>query len=538
MIVYYKTSLVFTYLLQYLGEEKFNDIMQQFFRNWQFRHPYPDDLRRVFEENCDRDLGWLFDDLIATNGKIDYKITAVKGDSVLVKNSGDIASPLQLTSKKDGLIQQRRWYPGFKGREWLHLVTEKSDNVVLFDSIWLPEINQKNNSFKTHGLLKWVEPINVNAFQIFEKPDRTLVGIFPTVGWNYYNKTLLGVVVYSPLIPKQTLEYQLMPMFGLGNHNFAGMGRAVINLYPESAFLQALQLSINARRFGTGAGHNDNYNRARGEIMMLFRNHNARSVFEKSLRLGITSASQQSMVTNDRIFENYFLTLNAGFANHHIWNPYRINFNMEKHNTYLISSLEINSSLALKYASKAIQARIFAAGFLQKDNDFSNFYNIRLSGASGIHDYKFENLYLGRFEDITDKNRSVFLSQQFVPDEGGFVSNIPYATSDWWLVSAGLTIRIPRMPVSVFFNAGTYSGAGSSIWYVSAEESVKSELLSYETGFVINLGEFIKVYFPVATSKDISRVHKIFSENLWQTLRYTIDLNVINPFKLKDQIFN
>ena len=46
ILVYYK-SAIFTYYLQhYLGEEKMNEIMQEFFDEWKFKHPQPNDLRQ------------------------------------------------------------------------------------------------------------------------------------------------------------------------------------------------------------------------------------------------------------------------------------------------------------------------------------------------------------------------------------------------------------------------------------------------------------------------------------------------------------
>ncbi len=117
---------------------------------------------------------------------------------------------------------------------------------------------------RTRGPLKAIEPINIHFFQLLENSNRTQIGILPAVGWNNYNKTLLGILLYSPLLPKQTIEYQLMPMVGLGNHDIAGMGKVSLNLFRNSPVFESVQMSMDARRFGYAITNGSSYNRFRG----------------------------------------------------------------------------------------------------------------------------------------------------------------------------------------------------------------------------------------------------------------------------------
>ena len=56
VVVYFKSALAYNYLFEYLGEAEFNRIMQQFFREWQYRHPGPTisgrHLKRAVEKIC------------------------------------------------------------------------------------------------------------------------------------------------------------------------------------------------------------------------------------------------------------------------------------------------------------------------------------------------------------------------------------------------------------------------------------------------------------------------------------------------------
>lgn len=536
-MAYYKAALVFTYLMQSVGEDKFNAIMQEFFNNWQYRHPGPDDLRKAFEENTDEELAWLFDDLMGTTKRLNYGISKVQPGKVLVKNYGQVASPVKLTLKNDGEALTSAWYPGFSGKKWLELPTSSGNRVVLFDSVWLPEINRHNNFHKTAGLLRKTEPVNLHPLQLLENPGSTRIGIMPALGWNNYNKTLLGIVVYSPLLFTRTLEFQLMPMVGLGNHDVAGMGKVTLNLFPRNGIIRTIQLSAKARRFGYFTENGNSYNTAGGDVNIVFRNAEARSKAVKTLKISGVIVDEPQFQFDHNLLHHYYFDIDASLSQPYTLYSYSVGLNMEKSNNYLRASVELKAALHTNYARNAIQFRAFVGGFLDTESDFGMRNALRLSGASGYYDTKYNDLYLGRFETLGDPNRQKLLSQQFTADHGGFASNNPFAYSDKWLASAGLTVKVPRLPVSLFVNAGTYSGAGDSWLYESVEKDILSELIPFETGAMLSISGILKVYFPVWVSRDMAEINDLFTENYWQTIRYSISFNQLNPWKLRNTIF-
>ena len=60
---YSKTAVFMRYLQHYLGEDKMDEILQDFYRQWEFRHPYPEDLEAVFAAHLQKDLDWFFDNV-------------------------------------------------------------------------------------------------------------------------------------------------------------------------------------------------------------------------------------------------------------------------------------------------------------------------------------------------------------------------------------------------------------------------------------------------------------------------------------------
>jgi hypothetical protein len=536
-IVYCKSALAFTYLMEYLGEDKFNQVMQNFYEAWKYKHPEPDDLRQAFESQCKEDLSWFFDKLVPTTGIIDYKLMNIKGDSMLVKNNGEIASPLFYAGKNFGKPIYQLWNDGFMGKKWLSLPADTIRQVTLFDSIWLPEWNRKNNSSKVNGLFKGMNPVDIHLFQLLEKPDRTQIGILPAIGWNYYNKLMLGVLLYSPLLPKQTFEYQLAPMFGLGNRDLAGIGSVGVNVYPNSTLLQSLNFRLSALSFGYNEQTTGSFNRARADILMNLKKPDPQSPVRNSVRLSLVGADRMGDYTRgDYFFKMFYGIVSITHENRNVLNPYSGQLNIEMNKDYLKSYLELHYTHAFSYAKDAFQFRFFGGLFLYTSNTFSPLYSFHLSGRSGTQDYLFESVFLGRFEEIGDPNSSKTLSRQFVAGEGGFASYHSFAMSDKWLTSIGANIKIYHFPIYIYTNAGTYSGAGK-IERTMGEDVIKSVTVAFEAGAMINVGNFLKIYFPFVASSDIRGVSDFYFENYWQTIRYSIDFNAINPFKIKDKLF-
>ncbi|UPT68523.1 MAG: M1 family metallopeptidase [Sphingobacteriales bacterium JAD_PAG50586_3] len=103
-IMYMKTATAFDYLKAYLGDSTFDNCMHKYYDKWKFKHPQPEDLRKIFEDETGKKLDWFFDDLINTTKRVDYKIRMGKKGNVIVTNRGEIAGPFPITTTKDGKV--------------------------------------------------------------------------------------------------------------------------------------------------------------------------------------------------------------------------------------------------------------------------------------------------------------------------------------------------------------------------------------------------------------------------------------------------
>jgi aminopeptidase N len=75
----YSKGSVFLGQLGYIvGKEKLFEILQTYYNEWQFKHPQPNDLRRIAERISGIQLQWYLTDWTQTTNKIDYAITGVE----------------------------------------------------------------------------------------------------------------------------------------------------------------------------------------------------------------------------------------------------------------------------------------------------------------------------------------------------------------------------------------------------------------------------------------------------------------------------
>ncbi|HWR33108.1 MAG TPA: M1 family metallopeptidase, partial [Chitinophagaceae bacterium] len=60
LVAYYKTAEWIRFLESQLGTDVFNKAMQEYFRRWQFKHPQPEDFKKVMEESSGKNLDSIF----------------------------------------------------------------------------------------------------------------------------------------------------------------------------------------------------------------------------------------------------------------------------------------------------------------------------------------------------------------------------------------------------------------------------------------------------------------------------------------------
>lgn len=245
-IVYKKSAAAFEYLRQAIGTEVFDAGMQSYFEAWKFKHPGPQDLRDALERAADTDLSWFFEDVIQTTGVTDYALTRLRRPNdatasqwqATVKNRGDVPGPFSLSGQLDDATWvDLGWYTGVSHGQARTIAIPASDDqgrsfkqIRLDASESMLEYERHNNSMRTRGLLRKVEPLSIRMLTRLDRSDRTQVSWLPAVGWNAHDAATLGVVLHNTVIPMRDFEWMLMPMWSTERNQPVGMARVAYHM--------------------------------------------------------------------------------------------------------------------------------------------------------------------------------------------------------------------------------------------------------------------------------------------------------------------
>ena len=111
-ITAYSKGAVFLAQLGYvIGKENLNKTLKQYFTDWSFKHPTPNDFIRVAEKTSGIELDWYLMDWTQTTKTIDYGIKSTlvgeKSTTVTLERIGAMGMPIDLdVTYKDGTKEQ------------------------------------------------------------------------------------------------------------------------------------------------------------------------------------------------------------------------------------------------------------------------------------------------------------------------------------------------------------------------------------------------------------------------------------------------
>ncbi|GIV33996.1 MAG: hypothetical protein KatS3mg031_1531 [Chitinophagales bacterium] len=551
-IVYAKTAICFDHLMAYLGDSLFDSIMQDYYNKWKFKHPQPDDLRRIFEAGSGKDLSWFFDDLLGTNKKVDYAITRVKKDKIndihtlRIKNRSGMAPPVPVSAIRKDEVVKTFWVEGFSGTKEIEIKNDGYTDYRIDALRNTTEINRKNNNYRLQGLLHRSEKLRFQLLGSLHNPERTQLFFVPAVWWNNYDKTVVGIALYNHVFPFKKFEFELVPMFGTASLSFVGAGRIGYTFYPQKSKLHNINLSLHGKRFGYDLiPAVKTFSKLQPVLTLAFKKKNPRSLIDKKLTL------RHIYVWLDKDYKNhtryYVNEASFHFDNARVINPFHFSATLQQGSEYLKLSGEFRYQLTYNKPSKGLHIRLFAGGFLWQNVDRTRapIPFLRMNSGTGYYlvndqqnDYTFDEFYFGRTESTG------FFSQQIVVKEGGFRSIIPTEVqkngiSKSWLTAININSTIPgKIPIRPFVSFGMFG------------QDLSKFNIAFELGLaIIVLPDIFEINFPLVTLIDdpIGDLKKWFigqntkeirTENLYQNTRYwslitfTFNLKKMNPFEL------
>jgi len=170
-----------------------DEILQDFYRQWEFRHPYPEDLEAVFAEHLHENMEWFFDDVFEKTTYVDYGIIKT-GDRFVLHNYGTFTCPVEVAFYNgSGQEIQRDWYRKIENKKNLNLPSGTASARIDPDH-HMPDVNRSNNGTEKSINLNfvWNQPTYFNHD----------VNIVPWLfSYNYHNGFTPGLTIFSGFAP-------------------------------------------------------------------------------------------------------------------------------------------------------------------------------------------------------------------------------------------------------------------------------------------------------------------------------------------------
>lgn len=510
--VYYKTAEALQWLEQYMGADTFEIAMKDYFDKWHYKHPYPEDIRAVFESHTSKPLGWFFDDMLNTDRRIDLKIkhTRIKDSNTLVtvKNRSDFAVPAGVSAYEGDSLTGTGWTLPFEGKTTLTVPTSTWSKLVIADET--PDAKTANDAYRRRALFRRFAP-TLKPFVGLNRSNNEKLFLAPSLANNAYDGIMAGLLLHNLTIPENRFAFALAPMYSFVANTWTAAGSVGYSWYPRSVF-KDISLLVDAKSFHadkTDLNLKDplyaRYIKVAPSLLFTLREKDPRSPVTRTLMLKAYNISEEQIAFSADTtaapslvnVQNTYAKLRYRHQNDRTYNPFSYTFDGHGNGDFVKLGLEGVIRINYNVKSKSLYVRGYLGKFIALNNDpaITDRYLLNAS-YSGVNDYLYDGTYRGR------NIRDGFTGQQINAfGEGGFkvpIYNGAYR-SDNWLAAMNLKTDLPKigLPIRLFFDAGLVPNPSPGF------KNIKSTLMMYDGGVEVYLSkDIVSVYFPLIMSKD------------------------------------
>jgi len=526
--VYFKTAALLNYLAGYLGQDVFDRAMQAYYSEWQFRHPYPEDMQVVFERSTGQKLGWFFKEMLTNTQQYNADIGAIAvfNDVVKVLVATDSPTPWAVpVSSVDaqGKVLETLWTTPFGNTDpdpeedatsQLNFKRENVAAIVVDANYVAPQLNRRDDRLKLSGSVPRWEPLRLRPLLSLERWDKNTVNWLPVAGYNTSDKFMLGAAFYnSPLTPKK-IQYLAMPIYAFGTNELNGIGSIQLNVLP-GRFARRVITAATVQRF-------ERYLKFEPTLTLMLP-HRSFYGLKHQVQVAVTSVEDQDL-NRTRSIQTLEYKLRGGNALQ-TWGAqvelnHLVGDDTETSTGGQATLLRAALSYSRYYSPKnKVSLRLFGGSFLQK-NDQPEF----VMGLSGSPDYRRQTAFLDR--QMTSHAVTAQLHQTDDRD-GAFRAFLPVYSGSW-LTAINAKVDVPKLPLTVFADFGLVSGSRLYSGLTPGDRSF------YDAGFTVPLfGELLEFYLPVAGSQYADGLPSS-RQDFTDRIRFVLRLNALSPFRLLD----
>ncbi|OQP53780.1 hypothetical protein A4H97_23075 [Niastella yeongjuensis] len=474
VVVYLKTGILVKHLEHAMGTPTFDSCMRAYYKQWQFKHPYPKDFQQSFTVGDGKAVNQFFDTL-QQKGGINPMVHGKK------------LKPVALFSLRN-----------YDSVNYINLMPVMGYNEYDHFMIGLAF---HNYTFPSHNLQYFLAPMYATG-------SKELVGL-GRIGYTWRpNKTFDKIDLSVSGAHFSTLD---------GTDSNAN--KITAGFYKVAP---ALRFTFAKKDL-----------RSSIEKWLEWRSF---LIWENGFQYVQKSDDNEYYPTKGKTTRRYLNQLTFNVADYRVLYPYDVQLQVQQGDGFYRASATGN--YFFNYANKGgLQMRLFAAkfGYIGEktlSKQFSTYiYQPKLTAVRGNEDYTYSNYFLGRNENTG------LASQQIMMRDGGLKLRTDLfqglqGRSDNWIASINLATTLPKgllplnLPVKIFFDAGTYAEA----W---KKDAATSRFL-YVAGLQVTMiKDLLNVYVPLLYSKEFKDNLKTVPEEntFWKKISFSIDIHRFNIHK-------
>ncbi len=552
--VYGKTSWNLKYLYYYLGEYAFSKAMQSYFDKWHFKHPQPNDFKEVVQQESNQRMDWFFNDLMQTTKQMDYAIKKVRKDGghdvLTIENKGQITAPVFIGGGHtvgNDIFQDATALPTqsrapVKDKDTVSLAkvvydTSKVFNVSFptgdYDFYFInpypltPDLYGKNNKYYINPPKGRGKALQFKLALRPESFNHYTIHYMPVIGLNSQDGFMLGISVYSGLLPMRKLEYNFTPMFGFKSGGLDGFAMMGYNVYPYSAsFTHHIAVRVSARQFTYNYAAKLAYrrivptleyelNKSRKTNPMLHKIQLSSNLINHFSSGKTTGLSEMHLQERKALIGQYYVNqLRYSFVKEDVVHLCKGSFTVQQSDKFNRAMAELNFKNPSLLPRQLVWLRLFAGSYFGK-LPTENRFMMPLGGNTGKLDPTYEHLY-------TDRQGN----DQIALDGGGLKFGSDTFLSRRWMASVNVAasiVRLKSIPISLYFDLGAYMGDANKI------------TTGYAGGIMIGEPQGIfALFIPVLYSSNISQWQKDTKQPYHLT--FVLNLDKLSPYAVKREI--
>ncbi|RQO31238.1 hypothetical protein DBR32_04515 [Taibaiella sp. KBW10] len=531
--VYGKTAAYLVLLKEYMGEASFNAAMQDYFTTWKYKHPQPEDFKAIFKKHTDtdKDIDWFFTDALHSAKGVDFSISKPKwitsdgARMVTLKNKTGIMLPLALQVDSN---KELYWINPIQGKTKFGLIEHyRKISVASF----IPDYNVSNNvgtkGFRMKPFLGW------------EATGKQTTWVLPAIGYNVYDRFMLGGLFHNMTLPEKSFQYALAPMYGFGSKTLVGTGMVSKAWYPQSSWLQELDLNIEGKRFSYRRTMLDNidnpeaqYLKVAPEVRFVFKKPYARSTLNRYLsfkgyyiqegqyRFDLNPADSLYYPSKAGYSTNVYGRVQFGLEQKRTFNPYSLLLEAQVGKTFAKFSAEGNLKIDYFYKKKAVYLRGFAGKMVNFNGSALDNRRYSFNATySGWNDYLYDQTFIGR------NMQTGLAAQQIYLKEGGMkmptlMYSNPIGLTNDWMAALNLKIDLPiGLPIQIFADFMTFAKA--------KEVNPNQSRFLYDAGITVKLTPYLDVNLPILMSPEYTEYKtSILGKNAFgKTITFNVNLD-------------